>query len=108
MAIDLRSDSITKPSPVLHEAMFRAEVGDDIYDEDPTINDLQRQGEAIAVFFFEDIKAEAIELIPKQYSQITRRTIKDLKILHDIIIRAIARQSDLIIPEGVTPDSQRQ
>jgi len=39
--IDLRSDTVTRPSPAMREAMARAEVGDDVYDEDPTVNRLQ-------------------------------------------------------------------
>lgn len=39
--IDLRSDTVTLPSPAMREAMYRAEVGDDVYKEDPTINRLQ-------------------------------------------------------------------
>jgi threonine aldolase len=41
MTIDLRSDTVTLPSPQMREAMYRAEVGDDVYGEDPTINRLQ-------------------------------------------------------------------
>src|SRR5207244_5068079 len=41
MIIDLRSDTVTLPSPAMREAMYRAEVGDDVYGEDPTINRLQ-------------------------------------------------------------------
>ncbi len=41
MVIDLRSDTVTLPSPTMREAMYRAEVGDDVYGEDPTINRLQ-------------------------------------------------------------------
>src|SRR5436305_5105625 len=41
MVIDLRSDTVTLPSPAMREAMYRAEVGDDVYGEDPTINRLQ-------------------------------------------------------------------
>ena len=40
-AIDLRSDTVTKPSPEMRRAMFEAEVGDDVYGEDPTINRLE-------------------------------------------------------------------
>ena len=36
--IDLRSDTITKPTKGMREAMANAEVGDDVYGEDPTIN----------------------------------------------------------------------
>jgi threonine aldolase len=39
--IDLRSDTVTKPTPAMREAMMRAEVGDDVYAEDPTVNRLQ-------------------------------------------------------------------
>ena len=39
--IDLRSDTVTRPRPEMREAMARAEVGDDVYGEDPTVNRLQ-------------------------------------------------------------------
>ena len=39
--IDLRSDTVTQPTPEMREAMAKAEVGDDVYGEDPTINRLQ-------------------------------------------------------------------
>ncbi len=45
--IDLRSDTVTKPSPAMREAMARAEVGDDVYGEDPTVNRLQERGAAL-------------------------------------------------------------
>ena len=41
MFIDLRSDTVTKPSPEMREAMAKAEVGDDVYGEDPTVNELE-------------------------------------------------------------------
>ncbi len=40
--IDLRSDTVTKPSPAMRAAMAEAEVGDDVYGEDPTVNRLER------------------------------------------------------------------
>ncbi len=39
--VDLRSDTVTLPTPAMREAMAKAEVGDDVYGEDPTINHLQ-------------------------------------------------------------------
>jgi threonine aldolase len=39
--IDLRSDTVTQPTPAMREAMAKAEVGDDVYGEDPTVNRLQ-------------------------------------------------------------------
>jgi threonine aldolase len=41
--IDLRSDTVTKPTPAMRRAMAEAEVGDDVYGEDPTINRLQER-----------------------------------------------------------------
>lgn len=45
--IDLRSDTVTKPSPEMRRAMAEAEVGDDVFIEDPTINKLQDRAAAI-------------------------------------------------------------
>lgn len=39
--VDLRSDTLTKPTPAMREAMATAEVGDDVYGEDPTVNSLE-------------------------------------------------------------------
>jgi threonine aldolase len=46
-AIDLRSDTVTKPSPAMRRAMAEAEVGDDVYIEDPTVNRLQNRAAEI-------------------------------------------------------------
>ena len=46
--IDLRSDTVTKPTDAMRKAMASAEVGDDVYGEDPTVNRLQ---EMAAVMF---------------------------------------------------------
>lgn len=45
--IDLRSDTVTKPSPAMRQAMAEAEVGDDVYLEDPTVNRLQARAAEI-------------------------------------------------------------
>lgn len=43
MIVDLRSDTVTRPTPEMKEAMFQAQVGDDVFGEDPAINALQEQ-----------------------------------------------------------------
>jgi threonine aldolase len=53
--IDLRSDTVTLPTPIMRDAIFEAEVGDDVFGEDPTINRLEkmaaeRVGKEAAVF----------------------------------------------------------
>ena len=46
--IDLRSDTVTKPTPAMRQAMFEAEVGDDVYAEDPTVNRLEVRAAEVA------------------------------------------------------------
>ena len=53
--IDFRSDTVTQPTPAMREAMAKAEVGDDVFGDDPTINRLEelaaaKLGKAAAVF----------------------------------------------------------
>jgi threonine aldolase len=45
--LDLRSDTVTRPTPAMREAMARADVGDDVYGEDPTVNELERRVAAL-------------------------------------------------------------
>lgn len=47
MFIDLRSDTVTKPSEKMRQAMFDAAVGDDVYGEDPTVRELEERAAAI-------------------------------------------------------------
>lgn len=53
--VDLRSDTVTKPTPEMREAMAEAEVGDDVFRDDPTVNKLEsmaaeRLGKEAAIF----------------------------------------------------------
>nr|XP_055033174.1 threonine aldolase 1 isoform X2 [Misgurnus anguillicaudatus] len=41
--VDLRSDTVTKPGPAMRRAIAEAEVGDDVFGEDPTVNELQKE-----------------------------------------------------------------
>src|SRR5512140_1334348 len=55
MRIDLRSDTVTQPSPAMRQAMLTAEVGDDVFGEDPTVKRLEQMaaeitGKAAALF----------------------------------------------------------
>ena len=43
MIIDLRSDTVTKPTKGMLDAMMSANVGDDVYKEDPTVNALEER-----------------------------------------------------------------
>src|SRR5437763_10945883 len=66
--IDLRSDTVTLPTPAMREAMYNAEVGDDVYHEDPTINRLQemaaeRLGKEAALFVPSGTMGNAISIL---------------------------------------------
>ncbi len=68
MPIDLRSDTVTLPTPAMREAMYRAEVGDDVYREDPTINRLEelaaeRTGKEAALFVPSGTMGNAIAML---------------------------------------------
>ena len=45
--IDLRSDTVTQPTQQMREAMFNAQVGDDVYGDDPTMNELEKKAAEI-------------------------------------------------------------
>ena len=51
MIVDLRSDTVTRPSPGMRKAMMQAELGDDVFGDDPTVNRLQER--AAEIFGFE-------------------------------------------------------
>ena len=67
MIIDLRSDTVTRPSAAMREAMARAEVGDDVYGEDPTVRALEERvahllGKEAALFVPSGTMANQISL----------------------------------------------
>jgi threonine aldolase len=67
-AIDLRSDTVTLPTPAMREAMARAEVGDDVYGEDPTVNRLEalaaeRLGKEAALFVASGTMGNAVAIL---------------------------------------------
>ncbi len=66
--IDLRSDTVTLPTPAMREAMARAELGDDVFGEDPTVNRLEalaaeRLGKEAALFVPSGTMANLVSLL---------------------------------------------
>ncbi|MBM4259553.1 MAG: low-specificity L-threonine aldolase [Deltaproteobacteria bacterium] len=66
--IDLRSDTVTLPSPAMREAMYRAELGDDVMGEDPTVNRLEekaaeRMGKEAALFVVSGTMGNLVSLL---------------------------------------------
>ncbi len=66
--MDFRSDTVTRPTPAMREAMAKAEVGDDVYGDDPTVNDLEiwaaeRHGFEAALFTTSGTQANLLALM---------------------------------------------
>jgi threonine aldolase len=66
--IDLRSDTVTLPTPAMREAMYCAEVGDDVYEEDPTVNRLEamaaeRMGKEAGLFVVSGTMGNLVALL---------------------------------------------
>jgi threonine aldolase len=66
--IDLRSDTVTRPTPAMRQAMHDAEVGDDVYGEDPTVNALEaaaaeRLGKEAGLFVASGTQSNLIALL---------------------------------------------
>lgn len=66
--IDLRSDTVTQPTQEMREAMYRAQVGDDVYGDDPTMNELERKaaemlGKEAALFMTSGTMGNAVAVM---------------------------------------------
>ncbi|NIK11340.1 low-specificity L-threonine aldolase [Alkalibacillus sp. S2W] len=66
--IDLRSDTVTKPTQAMREASFHAEVGDDVYEEDPTVTKLEEKaadmlGKEAALFVTSGVQGNQIAVL---------------------------------------------
>jgi threonine aldolase len=79
--IDLRSDTVTSPTPAMRQAMAQAEVGDDLYGEDPTVNRLQEEAASLLGF-------EAALFVPTGTMG------------NEIAIRLLTERGDQVLVEG--------
>lgn len=99
--IDLRSDTVTKPTPAMREAMYQAEVGDDVYGEDPTVNELEnmaadRLGKEAALFVSSGTMGNLVALL-------THCGRGDEVILGDRSHTFLFEQGGLAALGGITP-----
>jgi len=114
--IDLRSDTVTKPTPAMRQAMFEAEVGDDVYREDPTVNRLEERaaeivGKAAALFVPTGTMGNtiAIKLLTEHGQEVicdSRAHLMDYELsmvawFSGCVIRAIATERGLMSWEEV-------
>jgi threonine aldolase len=70
--IDMRSDTLTLPTPEMRQAMFEAEVGDDVYGEDPSVNKLEimaaeKMGKGAALFTTSGTQSNLIAVLTQTH-----------------------------------------
>ena len=98
---DLRSDTVTQPTPEMREAMYRAEVGDDVFGDDPTVNRLEamsaeRLGKEAALFVASGTMGNLVALL-------THCGRGDEVILGDRSHTFLFEQSGMAALGGITP-----
>jgi threonine aldolase len=114
--VDLRSDTVTKPTPAMREAMIRATVGDDVYGEDPTVNELESRAAALlgfeaALFVPTGTMGNQIavnllsrpgsEVIIEQDSHVYRYELGAMAAWSGALPKAVAGERGLLRPEQV-------
>jgi len=114
--IDLRSDTVTQPTPAMREAMRQAPVGDDVYGEDPTVNELEARaaellGQEAAIFCATGSLANLLgvwlvatrggELLCDARAHVVRAELGAHASLHGIQTRTWASPDGIVDPDTV-------
>lgn len=114
--VDLRSDTVTLPTPAMREAMYRAELGDDVYGEDPTVNRLEEMaasilGKEAAVFLLSGTMGNLVgvlsqtqhgeEIIVGEHSHVFLNEAGGCAALGGVQLRTIPTQRGRLSPADV-------
>ena len=114
--IDLRSDTVTRPTPEMRRAMADAEVGDDVYGEDPTVNRLQERGADLlgfeaALWLPSGTMGTAVavtllteptqELLAEERSHVVRFELSGMAVLSGVTPRVVRTEDGKLAPEHV-------
>ena len=109
--IDLRSDTVTRPTPEMRRAMAEAEVGDDVYGEDPTVNRLQERAAELlgceaALFVPSGTMGNAIainlltergqEVLTEERSHVVRYELAGMAVLSGVMPRVVRTPDGLL------------
>lgn len=112
-AIDLRSDTVTRPTPEMRRAMAEAEVGDDVYAEDPTVNRLQETaarllGFEAALWVPSGVMGNEIairlltrpgdEVLAEERSHVVQYELAGMAALSGVMPRAVAAEDGVLTP----------
>jgi threonine aldolase len=116
--IDLRSDTVTKPSNEMRKAMYEAEVGDDVFQEDPTVNELQEYaagllGKEAALFVSSGVMGNQLclnvltnpgdEIICERDAHIFQYESGSPAVLSGLQIMPVPGEKGVIMPEQIEP-----
>lgn len=116
MRIDLRSDTVTRPTAEMRRAMAEAEVGDDVYGEDPTVNRLQEAvaellGHEAALFMPSGTMANEVavqlltrrgdEVLVEERSHVVRYELAGMAALAGVGVHAVRSEDGHLTPELV-------
>jgi threonine aldolase len=114
--IDLRSDTVTRPTPEMRRAMAEAEVGDDVYGEDPTVNRLQEQaarllGFEAALWVPSGVMGNEIairiltepgqEVLAEERSHVLQYELAGMAVLSGVMPRVVSGDLGRLTPESV-------
>ena len=114
--LDFRSDTVTKPTPEMREAMYKAVVGDDVYGDDPTVNELERiaaemLGKEAGLFVTSGTQGNAVsilantgrgdEIIVERGSHIYLSEVGGLAVLGSLMARTIVGEMGWIKPDDI-------
>jgi threonine aldolase len=114
--IDLRSDTVTRPTPEMRKAMAEAEVGDDVYGEDPTVNRLEARAAEIlgmeaALFVPSGTMGNAIairiltergdEVLVERRSHVVRYELSGMSVLSGVMPRMVDAVGGHLTPDHV-------
>lgn len=114
--IDLRSDTVTMPTDEMRKAMFEADVGDDVYGDDPTINELEKlaaeiAGKEAAMFVASGTMGNQLgvmthtvrgdEVILGENAHIAVHEVGATAVLSGVQLRTIKSPDDILYPELV-------
>ena len=115
-SIDLRSDTVTRPTPAMRKAMAEAEVGDDHYGEDPTVNRLEALSASLlgfeaAVFVPSGTMANAMairvltepgdEVLAEERAHVVNYEISGLATLSGVMARMVSTEDGLLTAEAI-------
>lgn len=116
--IDLRSDTVTKPSDEMRKAMYEAEVGDDVFQEDPTVNELQEYaaellGKEAALFVSSGVMGNQLclnvltspadEVICERDAHIFQYESGSPAVLSGVQLMPVPGEMGVITPEQIEP-----